>query len=760
MGKLRKIVHSTFAKLSMTLCVAVLLFGTVGTNILNMTDYSSQTVEAADGDLNNQFTTANGWVRTYPPTITAQESASTPTTAARIRIDVPANGTSDAYTLTVNTLSRNKGDSITDRPFFNNDVKVMNPNNLSLAGVSLVPYNSIWYSSNDQDPLVSSTRNTGSVYYFADSSGKFYGLGAAKKTTDNSDYQFKYYYNAGDGTNLKLAKVFNADPIGNKQLQISEVVTIKKSGRIQHDVTYRNIGTESFTKSYFGVNLNVQLKVNTDNGGLNIVPMNNFPVYADGAGGAYITTKGLNFQNYNSINAGTATDEHSKPDTSLPKIPTITLYAVPGINTKVYAAPAIVSVATTQKSSYPSDSSSNTHASYKPSIVGDTPVAKDLILESAWTTTKDSAIAFEYNNQTDLAPQQAITFSFAEQVYQGTEALVSGRVDIPNNTTQKVTSEVVQAITGGPNVTVTVPDLPNYTHVKKTIQAHVVNGKIVAVDGAVGGADYVTYVPITTSATVKFYDDTSKTDLPASTAKVLSGIPETVPTTDNTVAIPAGYKLATTSSLDSKLTSSGNTLTYVGALKSDNTDDVTVHLVHDTKVLPFDSSAATLKEYSVTEALRKNFIRNITYKYEDDKTKDVFPAVQQVATIGRSVTVDLVTKLPVLTNAYTDWELKSGSLPQVTVPEKIGYTADKTTIASIPSTTKADITNLNTNGVSDVTVYYKEIPLKLDLPITGSNTKILAIDLTSIASLFAISYFMNRRKKKNDVSVEELKKSK
>lgn len=211
MGKLRKIVHSTFAKLSMTLCVAVLLLGTVGTNILNITDYSSQTVEAADGDLNNQFTTANGWVRTYPPTITAQESASTPTTAARIRIDVPA----------------------------------------------------------------------------------------------------------------------------------------------------------------------------------------------------------------------------------------------------------IVSVATTQKSSYPSDSSSNTHASYKPSIVGDTPVAKDSILESAWTTTKDSAIAFEYNNQTDLAPQQAITFSFAEQVYQGTEALVSGRVDIPNNTTQKVTSEVVQAITGGPNVTVTVPDLPN-----------------------------------------------------------------------------------------------------------------------------------------------------------------------------------------------------------------------------------------------------------------------------------------------------------
>lgn len=383
MGKLRKIVHSTFAKLSMTLCVAVLLLGTVGTNILNITDYSSQTVEAADGDLNNQFTTANGWVRTYPPTITAQESASTPTTAARIRIDVPA----------------------------------------------------------------------------------------------------------------------------------------------------------------------------------------------------------------------------------------------------------IVSVATTQKSSYPSDSSSNTHASYKPSIVGDTPVAKDSILESAWTTTKDSAIAFEYNNQTDLAPQQAITFSFAEQVYQGTEALVSGRVDIPNNTTQKVTSEVVQAITGGPNVTVTVPDLPNYTHVKKTIQAHVVNGKIVAVDGAVGGADYVTYVPITTSATVKFYDNTSKTDLPASTAKVLSGIPETVPTTDNTVAIPDGYKLATTPSLDTKLTASGNTLTYVGALKSDYTDDVTVHLIHDTKVLSFDSSAATLKEYSVTEGLRKNFIRNISYKYEDDKTKDVFPAVQQVATI-------------------------------------------------------------------------------------------------------------------------------
>lgn len=119
-----------------------------------------------------------------------------------------------------------------------------------------------------------------------------------------------------------------------------------------------------------------------------------------------------------------------------------------------------------------------------------------------------------------------------------------------------------------------------------------------------------------------------------------------------------------------------------------------------------------------------------------------------------------MTKLPVLTNAYTDWELKSGSLPALTVPEKIGYTADKTTIGAIPSTTKTDITNLNTNGVSDITVYYKEIPLKLDLPITGSNTKILAIDLTSIASLFAISYFMNRRKKKNDVSVEELKKTK
>ena len=517
---------------------------------------------------------------------------------------------SKKYSFSIGTLPKQDSTPLPDRPFVTDSIYALPTVTNKTSDMNRYTYITSGSAINERS----------SFYYLVGSDNKFVGIGGG--TTPS----VQYYYRTLNGV-PEIAKVFTGNTVKvnnvNYKIQVTESVKISNYGQIVHTVSYMNKGTTTMPSMLYGVVLDTYLN------GIDSVKM-----YPDGSNGVYMSINGT------------------------------TLYADPIMNTKVYAAKG------SNMSAYATANYYTTTDIYRNQnyFFDATGLNKG---GDALNDVADTQILYEVPTKVALAPNQAVTFSFAEQILTGT--------DVP---------------------------------------------------------------PAITNATVNFVDITD--NLHTIPSQKISGEVGKAPTT-NVITIPENYELVTpVDSSNVTYNSTTGAVTYTGLLKTDATDDATIKLKHKTKSFDHTTPQAELDKYKVTP-LSKKLTRTINFLDKADESVLESP-VTQTRTAVKTAAVDLVTNAI----TYTDWALLPNEKPTpetITIPEIMGYSTETTVIPEL---------GLNSDPVFNV--YYEEIILELDLPITGHHSKVLALAIAPIVSLAAIVFFIVRRRKINDKKIEDLKK--
>lgn len=180
----------------------------------------------------------------------------------------------------------------------------------------------------------------------------------------------------------------------------------------------------------------------------------------------------------------------------------------------------------------------------------------------------------------------------------------------------------------------------------------------------------VTYTPNTdTTATVSFYDGTSKAPLASGNNVVLSGTTGQQVATNNVITIPTGYVLDA-DTLSNNVTLDDGVVTYTGKLSADNSDDAVIYLNHATvNYDPTQGEAIPAGLMNVTD-VEKTTTRTITYTFSNGVAAGATHT--DTVTYARAFAYDEVTKTATATG---DWQVISGTADFLAVysPLAAGY---------------------------------------------------------------------------------------
>ncbi|WP_439646482.1 mucin-binding protein [Secundilactobacillus collinoides] len=127
----------------------------------------------------------------------------------------------------------------------------------------------------------------------------------------------------------------------------------------------------------------------------------------------------------------------------------------------------------------------------------------------------------------------------------------------------------------------------------------------------------MTYTPNTdTTATVSFYDATSKAPLASGNNVVLSGTTGQQVATNNVITIPTGYVLDA-DTLSNNVTLDDGVVTYTGKLSADNSDDAVIYLNHATvNYDPTQGDAIPAGLMNVTDVEKNNHKNDYLYVFK------------------------------------------------------------------------------------------------------------------------------------------------